>query len=157
QLTNDVYRDRVPRWSPDGKHIAFYSNRSGEFEVWLIDPDGSHLEKLTNFGSRTVTRAVWSPDGKKLALFYSGDGGSTIMDVVSHSETPLAPLKNTKEQFNVWSWSPDGQWLAGRRRITTSGEVKALTIYSIEEQRYEDITDGDDDPIWLADSRRLLF
>jgi Tol biopolymer transport system component len=157
QLTSDIYSDRVPRWSPDGKRITFYSNRSGEYEAWLINADGSNLEQLTHSGSRRVTRSVWSPDGTKLALFYSSDNVSSIFDIASHSETPLPLMSDPSEHFNVWSWSPDGKWLAGHRRVTASGYTKGVSIYSIDRQQYEDITDRGDDPTWLADSRRLLF
>jgi Tol biopolymer transport system component len=156
QLTNDAYRDRVPRWSPDGKRIAFYSDRTGQYEIWLINPDGSNLEQITRSGGRNITRSVWSPDGSKLAIFYM-DEGPFIMDIRSHSENPLPPLKNTDELFNVWSWSPDGKWIAGFRRIKTSNEVKGITIYSIAQQTYEDLTDTGLEPAWLSDSRRLLF
>ncbi|MGF7473866.1 hypothetical protein WFJ45_24395, partial [Salmonella enterica subsp. enterica serovar Minnesota] len=40
-VTDDPHRDRVPRWSPDGSRIAFYSNRSGKYEIWTVKPDGS--------------------------------------------------------------------------------------------------------------------
>ena len=47
QLTNDVFKDRLPRWSHDGRRLAFQSNRSGGWEVWLINVDGSGLRQLT--------------------------------------------------------------------------------------------------------------
>jgi Tol biopolymer transport system component/predicted Ser/Thr protein kinase len=156
QLTNDAYRDRVPRWSPDGKRIAFYSNRTGQYEVWLMDPDGSRLEQLTKSGSRNVTRSAWSPDSQKLAIFYAEEG-SFILDIANGSESPLPPLKNTDELFNVWSWSRDGKWIAGFRRVKTSNVVKGVTVYSIDRREYTDLTDTGLEPVWLNDNRRLLF
>ena len=45
QLTNDIYNDRFPRWSPDGGRIGFYSNRGGDYQLWAIDRDGANLEQ----------------------------------------------------------------------------------------------------------------
>jgi Tol biopolymer transport system component len=67
QLTNDAYRDRFPRWSPDGRRIAFMSNRAGKNDIWLINPDGSGLERLTYAPAPVANYPVWSPDGKRLA------------------------------------------------------------------------------------------
>jgi len=55
QLTDDEYRDRFPVWSPDGKRIAFYSNRSGgPYQIWTINPDGSGLQQLTRDRHRSA-------------------------------------------------------------------------------------------------------
>ncbi len=48
QLTDDRYKDRQPLWSPDGDRIAFYSDRSGTYQLWTIRPDGSGLEQVTD-------------------------------------------------------------------------------------------------------------
>jgi eukaryotic-like serine/threonine-protein kinase len=66
QLTDDEWRDRMPQWSPDGKWIAFYSNRHGDpYQVWVIRPDGSDLHQLT-FQSGGASYPVWSPDGSRI-------------------------------------------------------------------------------------------
>jgi dipeptidyl aminopeptidase/acylaminoacyl peptidase len=67
QLTNNPKQDRHPRWSPDGKWIAFESNRSGSYQIYITDPDGNNLKQLTSI-STEATGAVWSPDGKNLAF-----------------------------------------------------------------------------------------
>jgi Tol biopolymer transport system component len=50
QLTDDPHRDRGPRWSPDGKRLGFFSSRSGRFETWSMNQDGSGLRQMTDFG-----------------------------------------------------------------------------------------------------------
>ena len=66
KLTDDPDRDRGPSWSPDGKRIAFYSNRdAGKYEIWLINPDGSGLTQLTRTSGRGWF-PWWSPDGKQI-------------------------------------------------------------------------------------------
>src|SRR4030095_2033189 len=61
QLTDDTFKDREPRWSPDGKRIAFTSNRSGSSEIWAINRDGSGLQQLTQMAG--APHPAWSPDG----------------------------------------------------------------------------------------------
>jgi dipeptidyl aminopeptidase/acylaminoacyl peptidase len=67
QLTDSPKHDRHPRWSPDGKWIAFESNRDGAFQIWLMPAKGGEARKLTDI-STGATQPVWSPDGRQLAF-----------------------------------------------------------------------------------------
>ena len=66
-LTNSPKHDRHPRWSPDGKWIAFESNRDGSYQVWLMPATGGEARKLTAI-STEANGPVWSPDGSKIAF-----------------------------------------------------------------------------------------
>ncbi len=70
-----------PRFSPDGKRIAFASHRSGSMEIWVCDSDGSHLVQLTSFGGPSTNRPRWSPDGQRI-VFYSDAKGSRDIYVI---------------------------------------------------------------------------
>ena len=74
-LTPHKSYDYKPVWSPDGKHIAFASDRDGNFEIYLINPDGTHLQRLTNTPGHEDFPA-WSPDGKTIAFYSSSDGAN---------------------------------------------------------------------------------
>ncbi len=68
RLTNSPKHDRHPRWSPDGKWIAFESARDGDTQIWLLPADGGgEARKLTNLSTGAM-QAVWSPDGKSIAF-----------------------------------------------------------------------------------------
>ncbi|HEY0947805.1 MAG TPA: S9 family peptidase [Opitutaceae bacterium] len=68
RLTSSPKHDRHPRWSPDGRWIAFESNREGDFQIWLLPiAAGGEARKLTTL-STEATGALWSPDGKQLAF-----------------------------------------------------------------------------------------
>lgn len=67
RLTNAHKHDRHPRWSPDGKWIAFESNRSSSYQIYLTSPDGGEPKQLTDI-STEASQAIWSPDGKYLAF-----------------------------------------------------------------------------------------
>jgi dipeptidyl aminopeptidase/acylaminoacyl peptidase len=72
-LTDDAYKDRGPRWSPDGRRIAFYSNRSGAWEIWTIASDGGDKRRLTFTEGANVYFPIWSPSGDRLV--YTRHGG----------------------------------------------------------------------------------
>src|SRR5262249_38849565 len=158
QLTNDIYKDRYPRWSPDGKRIAFHSNRAGKHDIWVINPDGSGLERLTYAPGPAVYFPVWSPDGKRLAYSIQ-DANPFPIDITKpwkeQSPKPVVVEPELGPRFNVRSWSPDGRKLAGglqKADFTSRG----LGIYFPDSEKLEKLSDFGWDPVWLGDSRRLL-
>jgi TolB protein len=72
-LTNTPAKSFSPAWSPDGKRIAFVSNREGNREIYAMNADGSNVARLTNDLGEDSSPA-WSPDGKQIA-FVSNRGG----------------------------------------------------------------------------------
>ncbi len=155
QLTNDRRRDRVPRWSPDGKRIAFYSDRSRNYEIWAIYLDGGGLRRLTNCAPNNCFYPAWSPDGTRLAFYKAGvNTFITELDKQSGGQTPLPSRTDDEGHFELWSWSPDGQKLAG---VWQAGKSSGVFTYSLAMRRYERITDFGSDPVWLSDNYRLLF
>jgi Tol biopolymer transport system component len=156
QLTDDSYKDRAPRWSPDGKRIAFFSDRSGKWDSWMINADGSGLQQLT-YGTDAIMNPTWSPDGTRLALRYEGSQASIIEAGKSWQEQSpqtLPPMNDSGELFWAWSWSLDGRKLAGMR---SGAPNSSIVVYSFDSQQYEKLTDFGSVPVWLSDSRRLLF
>ena len=67
RLTDDAFRDRSPVWSPDGQTLAFYSDRTGRYEIWMIRPDGSGLRQLTDSKGQ-MNFPAFSPNGKQLSM-----------------------------------------------------------------------------------------
>src|SRR5262245_51318488 len=68
QLTNSTAFDGCPDWSPNGKTIAFCSDRSGFLEIWLMDSSGQHARQLTTLKGRNTTYPDISPDGQRIAF-----------------------------------------------------------------------------------------
>ncbi|MEP6694088.1 MAG: LpqB family beta-propeller domain-containing protein [Chloroflexota bacterium] len=110
QLTSSTATNVRPAWSPDGKSIAFQSNRDGPYHIYVMNTDGSNLRQLTS-GDNDDRHPSWSPDGKIIAV----DTGSEIrreialIDVASKNRTPVTKLAMTA-QFP--SFSPDGKTIA---------------------------------------------
>jgi Tol biopolymer transport system component len=155
QLTSGPNHNRGPRWSPDGKRIAFFSNRSGDWEIWTTDPDGNEFQQVTSLGGENVAWPVWSPDGRRMA--YTIFGLDTFLIEAGkpwRAQTPekLPPFPGGGQLFNAWSWSPDGRTLAG-----FLNRDDGVALYSPESRAFRRLTDRGSDPVWLSDSRRLLF
>lgn len=72
--------DVHPDWSPDGKRIAFASNRSGQFEIWVVGAEGAGLVKITDGGGAKEWPA-WSPDGKSIMFTLKGEDGYALWSV----------------------------------------------------------------------------
>ncbi|MCC7407129.1 MAG: PD40 domain-containing protein, partial [Phycisphaeraceae bacterium] len=82
QLTNDAAADRMPAFSPDGKRIAFTSNRAGNWDIYLTDPDGGQPIQLTSDPTQDI-HPSFSPDGKKLVYCsYGSESGQWEMVVI---------------------------------------------------------------------------
>jgi eukaryotic-like serine/threonine-protein kinase len=157
QLTDDLHKDRQPRWSPDAKRIAFFSDRTGKWEVWMINSDGSGLKQLT-YTPGGASNPQWSPDGTRLVYRNLGGASPSIIEVEkpwAEQSPQLLPSMSDSTNWAAWSWSPDGRKLAGNK-LPAEAPVSTL-VYSLETQQYEKLTDFGRAPVWLSDSRRLLF
>lgn len=158
QLTDDAFKDRGPRWSPDGERIAFYSDRTGRNEIWTINKDGTGVQQFTR--SPGAHYPVWSPDGRRMAYSTHSPNGAFIFEAGTpwERQTPQAvPLIEDKTQtFELWSWSPDGRFLAGQRHLTDLSHA-GIGIHEVGSPAIRWLTDFGEWPVWLRDSRRLLF
>ncbi len=157
QLTDDPYRDRGVKWSPDGERIGFYCNRSGRYELWSIRPDGSGLEQLTEHGGSGLWFPIWSPDGKRIAVT---DGDHAYIVDLGRPRGPealekLPPVDETRVMI-PHSWSADGRRLAGPV-IRTDGIFSAdIVVYAFETGTYRAWNDTGTLARWLTDGRLLV-
>jgi Tol biopolymer transport system component len=95
--------------SPDGRRIAFESDRSGAIKIWVCDGDGSNVLRLTSFGVMSGTPR-WSPDGGLIA-FDSRLGGESNLYTVDPAGGVPTKLNIDVPDNSVPSWSPDGKWI----------------------------------------------
>jgi eukaryotic-like serine/threonine-protein kinase len=159
QLTDTAHIHRSARWSPDGQRIAFYSDRTGAYEIWSIGRDGSGLQQLTR--SQGAHYPVWSPDGERMVYSTHVPGNfAYIFDVGRpwDQQTPVAlpVIPDPALSFEVWDWSPDGRWLAGQKHLRDLSHA-GIAIHEVGTDRLDWLTDFGEWPVWLNDSRRLLF
>jgi dipeptidyl aminopeptidase/acylaminoacyl peptidase len=108
-LIGSTYYQQVPQYSPDGRKIAFQSNRSadGNMEVWTCDAEGSNCQQITSSGGGTPR---WSPNGRWLALDNGVEGQPEIYVVAADGGKPRRITYNPANDL-IPSWSHDGLWI----------------------------------------------
>lgn len=104
-------QNHSPSFSPDGRTIAFVSDRSGSPDIWLCDSDGQHLRQLTHFGGPWLGTIRWSPDGTSIVFDARPKGHSAIYRMAVNQGKP--ELVEDQPPFEVRrpSWSRDGRYI----------------------------------------------
>ncbi len=153
--------ERYPAWSPDGKTVAYWSDKSGEYELTIRDLEKPESEKkLTSFGPGYRYRLYWSPDSKKLA-FIDKAMQVYIYDIAENEtykvNKELFMYEGDLENFDV-SWSADSKWLAYPEDMTN--RASAIFVFDTHLKKNYQLTSGyyrDTEPKFDPDGKYLYF
>jgi tricorn protease len=129
-------REMYPVWSPDGKWIAYISDQTGDYEIYLMDPKKPEKTiPLTTDHKVWKYPLQWSPDSKKL-LFADMDRKVQVLDIDSKKITVID--KGDRSSINDYEWSWDSRWVA----YSKEGENKlsSLWVYSLEKQEKHNLS-----------------
>jgi len=124
KLISSTRRDYDPALSPDGKRIAFQSDRSGVNEIWVCDSDGANPVQFTSVGgsARDLSGVKWSPDGKSI-VFDMNVGGNFGIHVISAAGGIPRRLTSQPRWVSWPCWSRDGQSIYFRSGLSETAQV----------------------------------
>jgi tricorn protease len=153
--------ERYPTWSPDGRWLAYFSDRTGEYELTIRQADGSGDERtVTALGAGYRYRPYWSPDSRKLA-FVDKAMRIQIVDretgAVTQVDQGLWMFQGALNAFTV-SWSPDSRWLAYSRGL--ENRHAAVFLFDTQAGRRHQATAGfynDTRPVFGPGGEYLFF
>ncbi len=143
-----------PRYSPDGKRIAFVSNRSGSDEIWVCGSDGENPIRLTSFRGPLAGSPSWSPDGKQIVFDCRPEGNADIYVVSAEGGQPRRLTTDPAEDI-VPSWSRDGRWIYFTSN--RSGRLQIWRMPAGEGDAAQITRQGGFEPMESPDGRWLYF
>lgn len=159
KLTDNAWEDRYPRWSPDGKKIAFLANREGQFDVYIIDDDGRSATAVTN-SPDDETDVAWTQNGE--GLFYSVEDkkifGSKdtlwMIDLGSGEKHRAVP--NFSGSHGIADVSPSNPWLTFTGKATLGWDV---FLYDWSARQTRQLTEGGQAcrARFSPDGRKIVF
>jgi tricorn protease len=161
-LTNSSgVAERYPAWSPDGKYAAYWSDKSGEYELTVRDLENpSEEKKLTSYGPGYRYNLFWSPNSKMIAFV------DQTMQVLVYDMDKNKSIKVDKQKwmyegnlnnFSV-SWSPDSRYLAYAKELDNRNT--AIAIFDTKDEKLTQVTSGfynDFAPNFDPDGKYLYF
>ncbi|MEW6752506.1 MAG: hypothetical protein AB1505_16190 [Candidatus Latescibacterota bacterium] len=159
QFTTHPATDRAPCWSPDGRWLAFSSDRSGDLDIWIVPAEGGPARQVTRTPQVDDYVPRWSPDGTHIS-FNSGPllGELRRMPAAGGPSVLLADGRGVDSRWGA-AWSPDGRWLAyvaarGVWKIPAAGGTPLpVTTGELAAAGYSEFSG----PSWSADGRAIAF
>ena len=120
---SSTLHDESPQYSPDGKRIAFASDRSGSGEIWVTDSDGLRPVQITAFGKGDSGTPRWSPDSRRIVFDSSAEG--KLYQIYTITADGSRPKRLTEGAFEnaIPSWSRDGKWIYFYSKRTGRPEI----------------------------------
>ncbi len=154
-LIESTFADVHPQYSPDGRRIAFSSDRGEGGEVWLANADGSAPARLTRGPGRGQGSPRWSPDGRTIAFDSQAGNGRFDVWTIGVDGSGLRQVTRDPADENMPSWSRDGYWIYFSSNRTGREEVWRIAASG---GREEPVTrEGGCVPFESADGRALYY
>ena len=151
--------ERDPAWSPDGKSISYFSDRSGEYKLYIEAQDGlTPPREIAIQNPKHYYTVSWSPDSKKI-LCTDTDLKAWVIDVASGAAKMVGsdPWMVPTRTMNP-TWSPDSKWVAYAAHLRSM--YKAIFVSNVDTGESKQVTDGLSDaawPVWDASGKYLWF
>jgi Tol biopolymer transport system component len=154
-LTKNTSDDRHPTWSPDGKSIAFTTNRDGNWEIYVMKADGSEQTRLTD-NPAADSKPDWSFDGRYI-LFISNRDGNLEIYVMKADGSEQTRLTDNPAQDSDPAWSPDGKYIAFTTNRDGNWEIYIMKADGSEQTRLTHHPADDTEPVFSPDGNYIAF
>jgi len=154
QLSNAPMYASLPRWSPDGKWVAFFSTTPGKTsKIYLVSPEGGSPQELLPEDAGSEADPTWSPNGKSIAfgaVYAAAKSGIRVVDVQTKE---VKALPGSEQLFSP-RWSPDGKWIAAIR-----SDSQGLMLFDVAKQKWAGVFEARNVsfPDWSKDGAYLYL
>lgn len=146
--------ERGAVYSPDGKYIAYISDKTGETEVYLQGTTGEPMQ-LTSGNDTYIRRLMWSPDSKK--LFYT-DRKNRLVELTIDTKGKRVVMTNPEGEFRTVNFSPCSKWITYTKGA--KNDMSVVYVYNLETNKEYPVTEkwyNSSSPVFSSDGKYLLF
>jgi Tol biopolymer transport system component len=157
QLTSDPGIDTNGVWSPDGQRIAWSSDRSGEFQIWTMNNDGSDKRQITN-GHAAHGWPQWSPDGTLLAYWgFDENSGLSTISICNADGTDVFVLVESQGKLDRPAWHPDGNYIAYAAQDQDNWDIWVAATDGSRFYRMTHDAQMETNPLWSPDGLSIAY
>jgi TolB protein len=154
-VTDGDSASRAPAWSPDGARIAFESNRSGNWSIYVLEVETGVVERVTHSDANDRYPA-WSPDGGRL-VFVSDRSGERDLHVLDVRSREVVRLVAAPGDELYPAWSPNGHEIAFSRQLADSVDIRTVRVVEPGSNPVIIAVEAGLWPRWSPDGWRLAF
>lgn len=147
--------EREADWSPDGRYIAYISDRTGETEIYLQPAEGGEPVQLTTGNDTYIRSLSWSPDSK--TVLYT-DRKNRIVTVDVASKTKNIVMQNPEQEFYSVNFSPDSRWITYTK--PAANDFSVVYVYNLATKQEYPVTEkwyNSSSPVFSTDGKYLIF
>lgn len=149
-------RETAPTWSPDGKYISYYSDATGEYEIYILEnKKGAKAKQITTGSSAWMYDAKWSANSKYLVFF---DRSLKLKYVDVESGTVKVVDTANRNEITEYNFSPDSEWITYSKQSVNS--QSAIWVYNLKTGQQSQLTDdtfSDSEPVFSKDGNFIFF
>jgi Tol biopolymer transport system component len=163
QLTDDPANDVMPAWSPDGQKIAFVSDRTGQYQIFMMAADGSNVEQLTDDLENDTP--MWLPEGGRIAFRTTDGQGLWWWRELELNNRQITMLSEPSYDFffQKQTWSPDGKkiaYMSMQEQAARNDGSSQIHIKNSDGSGDKALTDNiweNANPVWSPDGKQIAF
>ncbi len=149
-------REIYPSWSPNGKYIAYYSDATGEYEIYILEnKKGAKPQQITKNSTAWKYGSEWSPDSKYL-LYSDRTLQLKLLDVEKQKEVVVDHA--IKSEINSYTFSPDSKWITYTQ--TATNDNSSIWVYNISDNKKHQLTDdtfSEHSPVFSTNGEYIFF